>query len=176
MLDRFVHTAFGRKGWMVPNQYWTPGVLAPMPIMGKYYMYYGQDFLPPRQLGRINAERMVQELLDGQPGHLPLPPRLGRGDGRGDRRVALREGEGVRGEGDDDRQPHQQPQLVGLLGSRGATPTSCTRSSSGAATWATSIGPNCDEWIARFETDRREAALDFWYEMHKGAHESLLEF
>ncbi len=30
--------------------------------------------------------------------------------------------------------------------------------------------------IARFETDRREAALDFWYEMHKGAHESLLEF
>jgi len=33
-----------------------------------------------------------------------------------------------------------------------------------------------DDWIARFEKDRREAALDFWYEMHKGAHESLLEF
>jgi glyceraldehyde-3-phosphate dehydrogenase (ferredoxin) len=33
-----------------------------------------------------------------------------------------------------------------------------------------------DEWIARFEKDRREAALDFWYEMHKGTHESLREF
>ena len=36
--------------------------------------------------------------------------------------------------------------------------------------------PELDEWIGRFERDRREAALDFWYEMHKGAHESLLEF
>ena len=36
--------------------------------------------------------------------------------------------------------------------------------------------PELDEWIGRFEKDRREAALDFWYEMHKGAHESLLEF
>ena len=63
VLDSFVHTAFARKGWMVPNQYWTPGALAPMPIMGKYYMYYGPDFLPPRQLGRMNAERMVEELV-----------------------------------------------------------------------------------------------------------------
>jgi glyceraldehyde-3-phosphate dehydrogenase (ferredoxin) len=36
--------------------------------------------------------------------------------------------------------------------------------------------PELDEWIARFEADSHEAALDFWYEMHKGAHESLLEF
>ena len=36
--------------------------------------------------------------------------------------------------------------------------------------------PELDEWIARFEKDQHEAALDFWYEMHKGAHESLLEF
>jgi glyceraldehyde-3-phosphate dehydrogenase (ferredoxin) len=33
-----------------------------------------------------------------------------------------------------------------------------------------------DEWVAHFEQDRREAALDFWYEMHKGTHESLREF
>ncbi len=36
--------------------------------------------------------------------------------------------------------------------------------------------PELHEWIGRFEKDRREAALDFWYEMHKGTHESLLEF
>ncbi|HSW39181.1 MAG TPA: aldehyde ferredoxin oxidoreductase N-terminal domain-containing protein, partial [Acidobacteriota bacterium] len=63
VLDRFVYNAFARKGWMVPNQYWTPGVLSPMPIMGKYYMHYDDDFLPPRELGRRNAVRMIGELL-----------------------------------------------------------------------------------------------------------------
>jgi glyceraldehyde-3-phosphate dehydrogenase (ferredoxin) len=48
--DSFVFTSFARRGWMVPNQYWTPGILSPMAIMGKYYQYYGNDFLPPRIL------------------------------------------------------------------------------------------------------------------------------
>ena len=61
--DRMVYIAFSRRGWMVPNQYWVPGVLAPMAIMGKYYMYYGYDFLPPRMLGRRCAERMKAELI-----------------------------------------------------------------------------------------------------------------
>ncbi len=59
----FVYTSYGRNGWMVPNQYWTAGVLSPMPIMGKYYMYYGSDFMPPRELGRENARRLFQELI-----------------------------------------------------------------------------------------------------------------
>ena len=52
--DRFVYLAFARQGWMVPNQYWTPGAVSPMPIMGKYYMHYGSDFLPPRVLGELH--------------------------------------------------------------------------------------------------------------------------
>ena len=32
------------------------------------------------------------------------------------------------------------------------------------------------EWIDRFEKDKQEAALDLWYEVHKGIHESLREF
>ncbi len=63
VMDCFVHNAFARQGWMVPNQYWTPGVLAPMAIMGKYYMHYGNNFMPPRTLGRENARRMIQELM-----------------------------------------------------------------------------------------------------------------
>jgi hypothetical protein len=34
-----------------------------MPIMGKYYMYYGGEFMPPRKLGRINAQRFRDELI-----------------------------------------------------------------------------------------------------------------
>jgi glyceraldehyde-3-phosphate dehydrogenase (ferredoxin) len=36
--------------------------------------------------------------------------------------------------------------------------------------------PDLDQWIARFEKDRSGAAFDFWYDMHKGIHESLREF
>ncbi|MBD3307800.1 aldehyde ferredoxin oxidoreductase, partial [candidate division KSB3 bacterium] len=63
ILDRFLYIPYARKGWMVPNQYWTPGALSPMAIMGKYYMYYGKDFFPPRELGRQDAKRLQKELL-----------------------------------------------------------------------------------------------------------------
>ena len=33
-----------------------------------------------------------------------------------------------------------------------------------------------DNWISLFKKDKREAAINFWYEMHKGIQESLLEF
>jgi len=32
------------------------------------------------------------------------------------------------------------------------------------------------KWIKLFETDKAEAAIGFWYEMHKGSQESLREF
>ena len=80
VLDPFVYMAYARKGWMVPNQYWTPGALSPMAIMGKYYMYYGAEFMPPRKLGRINAAALPRRADHGQPGHVPVPPPLGRGD------------------------------------------------------------------------------------------------
>jgi glyceraldehyde-3-phosphate dehydrogenase (ferredoxin) len=44
-LDRAVFSAHRERGCMVPNQYWVPGMLSPMPMMGKYFVYYGLDFL-----------------------------------------------------------------------------------------------------------------------------------
>ncbi|MCX7706970.1 MAG: aldehyde ferredoxin oxidoreductase [Anaerolineae bacterium] len=66
--DRAVYTAHGESGCMVPNQYWVPGMFAPMPMMGKYFVYYGLDFLPPRELGRKCVERMVYELFNENSG------------------------------------------------------------------------------------------------------------
>jgi glyceraldehyde-3-phosphate dehydrogenase (ferredoxin) len=63
IINLFSYNANGKKGWMVPNQYWTPGVLSPMALMGKYYMYYGDDFVPPRELGHKNAQRFIAELM-----------------------------------------------------------------------------------------------------------------
>jgi glyceraldehyde-3-phosphate dehydrogenase (ferredoxin) len=175
VIDAFVHTAFARKGWMVPNQYWTPGALAPMPIMGKYYMYYGQDFLAPRQLGRLNADRMVQELLLDNLGICRF--HRGWAEEMGAEIVQALYGKGK-----------EFVEKVKMTASR-------INSRNSSVFWEAArnadlvyeflkrkreVGhvqrPELDDWIGRFEKDRREAALDFWYEMHKGAHESLLEF
>jgi len=67
-LDRAVFLGHGAEGYMVPNQYWVPGMGSPMPIMGKYYVYYGAEFLAPEELGRKNVERMVYELFSDNTG------------------------------------------------------------------------------------------------------------
>ena len=36
--------------------------------------------------------------------------------------------------------------------------------------------PELDKWIAEFEKDKREAALSFWYEIHKGIQETLADY
>ena len=63
-MDRAVFLSHGEKGHMVPNQYWVPGMGSPMPIMGKYYVFYGGGFTTPADLGRKNVERMVYELIN----------------------------------------------------------------------------------------------------------------
>ncbi|MBN1317923.1 MAG: hypothetical protein JXA42_20730 [Anaerolineales bacterium] len=66
--DYAVYLSHGKNGCMAPNQYWVPGMFSPMPMMGKYFCYYGVDFLPPRELGRHNVYRMVYELFSENTG------------------------------------------------------------------------------------------------------------
>jgi len=175
VLDRFVFNAFARQGWMVPNQYWSPGVLAPMAIMGKYYMYYGRDFVPPRRLGQLCAQRMVKELLIDNLGVC-----------RFHRAWA------------EDMLPDIVERIFGqkeaLLQAMARTASRIT-SRNASVFWESARNadlvftflknkkevdgvqdPELDQWIARFEKDRSGAAFDFWYDMHKGIHESLREF
>jgi glyceraldehyde-3-phosphate dehydrogenase (ferredoxin) len=175
LLDSFVYTAFGRQGWMVPNQYWTPGVLAPMPIMGKYYMYYGYAFAPPRTLGRLCAERFKKELLLDTVGFC----RFHRGWAEDSAADIFGSIFGLREE---------------LLASTAVTATRIN-SRNASVYWESErdidfvlsflkrtrdaegeTDPELLSWIQRFEKDRHEAALDWWFEMRKGVDESLREF
>jgi glyceraldehyde-3-phosphate dehydrogenase (ferredoxin) len=175
ILDRFMYTAYARKGWMVPNQYWTPGVFSPMAIMGKYYMYYGPEFIPPRQLGRINADRFKAELIMDNMGICRF------------HRLWAEE---------------MMPEVIGsLYGLKDeflqsvAITASRINSRNASTFWEservmdfiyaflkrqqTVAGNNADdlaEWVQFFEKDKKEAALSFWYEMHKGTMESLRKF
>lgn len=175
VLDSFVYVAFARRGWVAPNQYWTPGVLSPMPIMGKYYMYYGPDFLPPRELGRINAERFKKEIILDNLGIC----RFHRGWA-------------------EDIMPDVMESLYGLKDEfikSVEVLTSRINSRNASVFWESSrvidflheflrrkveVEGNKDEellkWLDAFNNDKKEAALNFWYEVHKGIQESLREF
>jgi glyceraldehyde-3-phosphate dehydrogenase (ferredoxin) len=175
LLDSFVYLAFGRQGWMVPNQYWTPGVLAPMPIMGKYYMYYGFAFVTPRTLGRLCAERFEKELLLDTAGFC----RFHRG--WAEETVADIFGSIF----------SMKDQLIQST----AVTASRINSRNASVYWESNRNidlvlsflkrardvegesdPQLLEWITRFEKDRKEAALDWWFETLKGIDESLREF
>jgi glyceraldehyde-3-phosphate dehydrogenase (ferredoxin) len=67
-IDRAVFLSHGDEGCMVPNQYWVPGMLSPMPMMGKYFVHYGVEFMTPEALGRKNVERMTYELFSENSG------------------------------------------------------------------------------------------------------------
>jgi glyceraldehyde-3-phosphate dehydrogenase (ferredoxin) len=172
--DSLAYIAFNRRGWMVPNQYWVAGALSPMAIMGKYYMVYSNDFLPPRELGRQCAQRMKQELILDNLGicrfHRAwaeelLPEVMGSLYGRREQFL------------------HAIDVLAARLNSRNCP-----------VFWESGRNidfihgflqrkkevdgersPELDQWLAKFAKDRIEAAKEFWYEMLKGIDESLLE-
>ncbi len=175
ILDRFVYNAFARQGWMVPNQYWTPGAFAPMAIMGKYYMHYGNDFLPPRTLGRKCAQRMLKELLLDNLGVC-----------RFHRAWA------------EDLMPDIIEKIFGckeaLLRAIMLTASRIT-SRNASVFWESErtvdmvhtflkykkevagvSDDHLDAWLERFGQDKQGAAFDFWYDIHKGIHETLREF
>jgi len=175
ILDPFVYIAYARKGWMVPNQYWTPGALSPMAIMGKYYMYYGNEFMPPRKLGRINAQRFRDELIMDNLGMCRFH-RLWAEEMLPDVMGTLYEQK----EGFLTR----LAVTASRINSRNASVFwESERSADLVATFLTrqrDVEGNTDkellEWIDRFARDKNEAALSFWYDVHKGIHESLREF
>ena len=175
ILDSFIYTAYGRKGWMVPNQYWTPGVLSPMAIMGKYYMYYGQDFMAPRELGNLGAARFRGELVLDNLGIC-----------RFHRNWA------------EEMMPEIIDSLYGLKQQfieNNHITASRINSRNSSVFWETERSidivytflkrkhilennndPEIIKWMNYFEKNKHEAALSFWYEMHKGIQESLREF
>ncbi|HCC48010.1 MAG TPA: aldehyde ferredoxin oxidoreductase [Elusimicrobia bacterium] len=169
---KFVFLANARNGWMVPNQYWNAGAMSPMPVMGKYYMYYGFDFVPPRELGRLNANRMIQEILIDDLGFC----RFHRGWAE-----------------------EMAPEIVERVWGNSARFLEVVKATAGrinsrnvAVFWESErdidyvLGflkrkrdvegdknPELDKWIKAFEADARGAALDFWFEIRKGISETL---
>lgn len=172
--DTLVYSAFGRRGWMVPNQYWVAGALAPMTIMGKYYMVYSAEFLPPRELGRRCAERLKGELILDNLGVC----RFHRGWAEELLPEVMGSLYGVK---------EEFLRAISVLASR-------LNSHNCPVFWESErdldyvhtflkrrrevegdTHPELAAWLERFAADKVEAGRDFWYEMLKGIDESLCE-
>jgi glyceraldehyde-3-phosphate dehydrogenase (ferredoxin) len=173
--DHFVYAAFSRRGWMVPNQYWVAGTLAPMPIIGKYYMVYSNEFIPPRELGRRCTERMRKELILDNLGVCRFH--------RGWAEELLPE---VMGSLYDRKDQFER--AISVLASRLNSRNSpifweSVRTIDFVHTFLKRAreveqdpSPDLSAWLDKFATDKVEAAKDFWYETLKGIDESLREF
>ncbi len=175
ILDGFVHTANGRMGWMVPNQYWTPGVLAPMAIMGKYYMHYGPEFMEPRKLGRKCAERLKIELVMDNAGvcrfHRAwaedlIPEALNSLYGCGDAYMASVSVAASRINSRNSSVYWESERNIGFVR------TFLER----VLTVEKKEDPELAKWVNAFKEDPSEASLNFWFEVRKGIDESLRDF
>jgi glyceraldehyde-3-phosphate dehydrogenase (ferredoxin) len=172
--DRFLFISNARNGWMVPNQYWTPGVLSPMPIMGKYYMHYGSEFLPPRELGRKNATRMVKEMMIDNAGFCRfhrqwaeemIPEIIGSVFGAGEGYMERIKDTAVRINTRNAAVFWESERNIDLMVSFLERKHEVDRDAS----------PELLRWLDYFRKDRREAALEFWFETRKGIDESFME-
>jgi len=171
--DRAVYISHGENGYMTPNQYWTPGVLSPMPIMGKYFMYYGADFLPPYELGRKNVERMTYELFNENSGicrfhrkwselitdeiltaHYNLTVDYKAHQFNLANEINQREG--------PKALPWESQRVIDMIVGH-------------LEQWE-SIGlenPNLTDWLTRFRTDKAAAAREYWQELRRGMEEGF---
>lgn len=172
ILDAFLFIPFSRGGWMVPNQYWVPGAISPMAIMGKYYMHYGNDFLPPLELGKKDASRLKGEMLLDNLGicrfhrlwaEEMMPEVIGQ--------LYNMEKEYIR----------SYKLTAKRIASRNASvfweSEKCVDYIHTFLKRKRDVGGSQDpvllKWIEAFDENKIEAARSFWYEIHRGIQESM---
>ncbi|MEM4718304.1 MAG: aldehyde ferredoxin oxidoreductase N-terminal domain-containing protein [Desulfurococcaceae archaeon] len=58
-----VYGVFGDRGHISPNYYWTPGLVAPLYVLGKYWTVYTGVFMEPEDFAMKSIERASYEIL-----------------------------------------------------------------------------------------------------------------
>ncbi len=61
--DLVVYVAYGESGYITPNFYWTPGMVAPMYVLGRYWTNYSNTFMKPEDYAKSALERAINEAL-----------------------------------------------------------------------------------------------------------------
>lgn len=61
--DLAVYAVFGEEGHITPNFYWTPGMTAPLAVLGRYWTLYKSVFVEPEEYAEKAIDRAVKELF-----------------------------------------------------------------------------------------------------------------
>ncbi len=61
-IDLGVYAVFGEEGHITPNYYWTPGMVSPLPVLGRYWTLYKGVFLEPEEFAEKAFQRALHEL------------------------------------------------------------------------------------------------------------------
>lgn len=158
-------------GCMVPNQYWVPGILAPMPILGRYYLDYGYEWKPPFELGRSCAQRLIRELMLDNYGMC----RFHRGWAEG----LLPEIVSRFHQEEVDTDEHHRRLALCFQALNRSRPWETERVVAFVHCYLRKIqtdgpkDPRLDGWVGRFDQDSRVAALAYWHELRDGISDGL---
>ncbi|MFH1432125.1 MAG: aldehyde ferredoxin oxidoreductase N-terminal domain-containing protein [archaeon] len=170
------YVPYGMDGYIAPCQYWVPGFYIPLQMPGKFYTYYGNEFYPPKVLGKMSAERSVKELFSGNSGIC----RFHRGWSEKLVGTLINEGYGIK----MDYYEHCRQVLKDLKDydlKAGVVPTfwetkkviEVIRTYLTEARDVFGTNPEIDEWIRRFDEDEMKAAKAYWHELLLGVNEVI---
>ena len=59
--DLAVYAAFGGDWYMTPNYYWSPGLVAPLYVLGRYWTNYAPTFMEPEDYAETSLKRAAWE-------------------------------------------------------------------------------------------------------------------
>jgi len=175
-LDLANYVPFGLDGYVAPCQYWVPGFYIPLLVQGKFYTYYGNDFYPPKDLGKKSADRSVKELFSGNTGicrfHREWSEKLVQ--------TLINEGYGM----NVDYYAHCKETLQKLKDydtKAGVVPVfwetkrviDLVKLYLREAKEVFGSNPELDKWVQRFEEDEMKAARAYWQELLSGVNEVI---
>jgi glyceraldehyde-3-phosphate dehydrogenase (ferredoxin) len=174
-IDRAVYLPHGESGSMVPNQYWVAGMLSPMPMMGKYYVYYEGKFMPPYELGRKNVERMTYELFTDNSGICRFHRKWA--ETITDEILSAHYGLKI----DFKKHQFELARHIHESESEKSAPWESERVEDLLFTFLEQwerygLKDDClTQWLEKFRADKKAAALAWWYEVKRGIDDAFLD-
>ncbi len=166
--DVAVYAAYGDDGYMTPNYYWTPGMVAPMYVLGRYWTNYSPGFSDPEHYAESSLKRALWEYIIDNAGFC----RFHRGWAEKMLPLLYRELWGV----DVDLEEHAKKMyklIIEYQEKAGAEPRpwESRKTIDVVATIAAETGN--EEWARRFAENYTEAAREWWEKFKETLHKLL---
>jgi glyceraldehyde-3-phosphate dehydrogenase (ferredoxin) len=144
-----------------------------MPMMGKYYVYYEGKFMPPYELGRKNVERMTYELFTDNSGICRFHRKWS--ETITDEILSAHYGLHI----DFKKHQFELARHIHESESEKSAPWESERVEDLLFTFLEQweryglIDDNLSLWLEKFRTDKKAAALAWWYEVKRGIDDAF---